>query len=68
MNMLLIFVLLPVALIALSFRIRPIKGATGDIRGGRLFARGMFGVQNPELKSDERGVPEDTEARPFKLE
>ena len=68
MNMWLIFVVLPALLIALSFRVRPIRGATGDIRGGRLFARGMFGVENQDLKPDERSIREETEARPFKLE
>ena len=66
MIMWLIFVVLPVALIALSFQIRPVKDASGDVLGAGLAARGVFGGHG--LEPDERSMREDTEARPFRLD
>ncbi|ULH15279.1 hypothetical protein MF271_15230 [Deinococcus sp. KNUC1210] len=68
MTVWLIFVVLPVVLIVLSFRIRPLRDVKGDVQGSRLFARGLFGSGNPELKADERSVREETEPRPFRLD
>ncbi|GGR08603.1 hypothetical protein [Deinococcus ruber] len=68
MTVWLIFVVLPIVLIALSFRIRPVRDVEGDVQGSRLFARGLFGSGHSELKADERSVREDTEPRPFRLE
>ena len=57
----LIFIVLPVALILLSFRIRPLVGTDrqrGDAAGGMRAATGMFGSHG--LAPDERTVPEET--------
>ncbi|MFC4452613.1 hypothetical protein [Deinococcus sonorensis] len=61
----LLFVVLPIVLIVLSFRIRP-AGATADPLGAGLAARGLFGGH--DLHPDERTVPEDDAPRPFRLE
>ena len=60
----LIFVVLPIILTLLSFRIRPMKDASGDTLGAGLVARGVFGGHG--LAPDERVVAE-VEGRPFLL-
>jgi hypothetical protein len=57
----LIFIVLPLALIALATRIRPLvppDGTRGDAPGGMRAATGLFGGHG--LAPDERVVPEET--------
>lgn len=64
----LIFVVLPVALIVLSFFIRPAERdpGDGDVLGASLVAGGMFGGHG--LSPDERTVAEETGPVRFKLD
>lgn len=65
----LIFVALPVALIVLAFKIRPLvppDRTRGDAMGGARAAGGMFGSHG--LTPDERSVREDTEPVRLKLD
>ncbi|OLV17073.1 hypothetical protein [Deinococcus marmoris] len=58
----LIFIVLPVALIVLAFKIRPLVDTDqprGDALGGMRAAGGLFGSHG--LAPDERSVREDTE-------
>lgn len=58
----LIFVALPLALIVLAFKIKPLvppDQTRGDAMGGARAAGGMFGSHG--LSPDERSVREDTE-------
>ncbi|WP_309571014.1 hypothetical protein [Deinococcus sp.] len=64
----LLFVVLPVILIVLAWRIKPLvpqDGRPGDAVGGSLVASGMFGSHG--LEADPRSVPEDTETVRFDL-
>lgn len=65
----LIFIVLPVALIALAFRMKPLvetDRGRGDALGGMRAAGGMFGSHG--LAPDERAVREDTERVRFDLD
>ncbi|WP_221088968.1 hypothetical protein [Deinococcus aquaedulcis] len=64
----LLFLVLPTALIALAFRVRPLvppDEQRGDPMGQGLSAQGLFGGHG--LAADERPVPEDTEPVRFDL-
>jgi hypothetical protein len=65
----LIFIVLPIVLIALSFRVRPLRrddDTHSDVLGAGLAARGLFG--DAGLKPDPKVVPEENEPTPFKLD
>ncbi|MDV6373369.1 hypothetical protein [Deinococcus arenicola] len=65
----LIFIVLPLALIVLAFKIKPLAGqdeTRGDALGGMRAAGGMFGSHG--LAPDERSVREDTERIRLKLD
>ena len=64
---LLLFVVLPVVLIVTSFFMRPLVRGGRDPLGAGLVAGGLFG-RRPDLGGPEEPVvPEDDEARPFRL-
>lgn len=68
MSAFLIFIVLPVVLIVLSFRIRPLvekDRRTGDSMGAGQSARGMFGDHG--LEPDPITIPAETEAVKFDL-
>lgn len=68
MSAFLIFIVLPVVLIVLSFRIKPLAQKdrrTGDGMGASQSARGMFGDHG--LEPDPISIPEETEAVKFDL-
>ncbi|GGO24092.1 hypothetical protein [Deinococcus humi] len=65
----LIFIVLPVVLIVVAFRIKPLVDTDrgrGDALGGMRAAGGMFGSHG--LAPDERSVAEDTERVRFDLD
>lgn len=65
----LIFIVLPIALIVLAFKIKPLVGrdtTRGDALGGMRAAGGMFGSHG--LAPDERTVREDPEGARLKLD
>lgn len=64
----LVFIVLPIILIALSFRVRPLRRTDdthSDVLGAGLAARGLFGDHG--LKPDSTVVAEENEPKPFNL-
>ncbi|MBB5377892.1 hypothetical protein HNQ07_003392 [Deinococcus metalli] len=62
----LLFIVLPLVLIVVAWRMKPLvprDGRPGDAVGGSLAAGGMFGGHG--LEPDARSVREDTEAPRF---
>jgi len=68
MTAILLFIVLPVALIVLSFFIKPMDRdqRLGDQMGEGLVARGLFGDHG--LQPDEVVIREDTEPVRFRLD
>ena len=68
MSAVLIFLVLPLGLIALSRFIQPIERdrRMGDPLGGGLAATGLFGGHG--LEPDEQVMPEETEPVQFRLD
>lgn len=69
MTAFLIFILLPIVLIAASFFIKPLvqkDEKRGDPFGGNMAAGGFFGAHG--LEPDSRSVPEETTPVRFRLE
>lgn len=69
MEAVLIFIVLPIALIVLAFRIKPVvkhEDGLHDALGGGLAAGGMFGGHG--LEADPVSQREETERVKFKLD
>ncbi|PYE56579.1 hypothetical protein [Deinococcus yavapaiensis] len=63
-----LFVALPIVLIALSFRIRPlVDRSEGDVFGAHLAAKGLFPRDDIPADPERAVVPEETEPVSFNL-